>query len=577
MNPVQLVAHFGRVSNALGAVPRLRNFILELAIRGKLTDQDPGDEPILTRMKTNSTPGSTKQTTELLAGQNIPFQIPPNWMWVRLGDICTKTGSGSTPRGGKSVYQRSGVPFLRSQNVYNDGLRLDDVAYITHQTHEKMSGTALQPGDLLLNITGGSIGRCCPVPRKLGQANVSQHVAIIRVAIDGLQNYLHSLILSPYFQRFVLEQQTGAGRGGLPKNRMDRIPVPLPPQAEQDRIVLKVGELMRLCNRFEAVIIARDQIRDRLVAASLQRLNESADDNTVFRQNTGFTLGHLPRLSTRPNHIEMLRQTILNLGVRGRLVRQNTNDEPAAQLLKRLAAEKAHLVKEKRIRQQKPLPTIQKEDEPFAIPNSWEWCRLGDICFVITDGAHHTPKYEPGGIPFLSVKDVSSGIIDFSHTRYISESAHRELSKRCNPERGDILLTKVGTTGIAVTVEDDREFSIFVSLALLKVSGLSLNRHYLRLLINSPFVKQQSAANTQGIGNKNLVLRLINLFTIPIPPIAEQERIVAKVNQLMALCDKLDQQLRTAETESGRLLEAVLGEALNNNQEFDDRLKASDG
>src|SRR5262249_49552979 len=147
----------------------------------------------------------------------------------RIGEVCSKTGSGSTPRGGQAVYKNNGVPFLRSQNVYDDGIRLDDVACIDLETHERMSGTAVKSGDLLLNITGGSIGRCCRVSDHFETANVSQHVAIIRVAIGGMENFLHRLVLSPYFQSFIFDEQTGAGRGGLPKNRMDRIPVALPP------------------------------------------------------------------------------------------------------------------------------------------------------------------------------------------------------------------------------------------------------------------------------------------------------------------------------------------------------------
>ena len=156
---------------------------------------------------------------------------------------------------------------------------------------------------------------------------------------------------------------------------------------------------------------------------------------------------------------------------------------------------------------------------PFDIPASWQWRYLADVCFLITDGAHHTPQYQESGVPFLSVKDVSSGTIDFSSTSNISEDAHRELCKRCPPELGDILLTKVGTTGIAVTIDDSREFSIFVSLSLLKFSQHNLDRNYLKHLINSPFVRQQSSDNTQGIGNKNLVLRLISRFTVPSPPL----------------------------------------------------------
>jgi type I restriction enzyme S subunit len=324
MNPELLLGHFDRVSDAPNAIARLRRFILELAVRGKLIDQNPTDEPasrLMNRIRAtkNQLSGEgegAQQSPEYLTKGDMPFEIPPNWIWVRLGDICSKTGSGSTPRGGKSVYQRSGVPFLRSQNVYDDGLRLNDVAYITHETHEKMSGTAVRSGDLLLNITGGSIGRCCLVLGELGQANVSQHVAIIRVAVDGIQSYLHQLILSPYFQSFILSEQTGAGRGGLPKNRMDRIPVALPPLAEQHRIVGKVDELMALCDRLEAARTERESRRYGLATATLHHLTNGAD-TVAFHEHALFYLNHLPQLTARPEQIQGIRQTILDLAIRG--------------------------------------------------------------------------------------------------------------------------------------------------------------------------------------------------------------------------------------------------------------------
>ena len=207
------------------------------------------------------------------------------------------------------MYQPSGIPFLRSQNVYDDGLHLGDVAYIAPSTHERMSGTAVQPGDLLLNITGGSIGRCCLVPSGFAQANVSQHVAIIRVAIDGIQGYVHILIRSPYFQAFVLKEQTGAGRGGLPKNRMDRIPVALPPHLEQKRIVAKVSELMALCDRLEMSQTERRAQRSRLLTASLHNLHNGANAGD-FRDSANFCLNHLSRLTASPEQIRELRRTI---------------------------------------------------------------------------------------------------------------------------------------------------------------------------------------------------------------------------------------------------------------------------
>jgi type I restriction enzyme S subunit len=160
-------------------------------------------------------------------------------------------------------------------------LRLDDVAYIDEETHGRMAGTLVKPNDLLLNITGGSLGRCCLVPGTFREANVSQHVAIIRVVIDGVQTFLHRLVLSPYFQSLIVGEQTGAGRGGLPKNRMDQLPVALPPLAEQRRIVAKLDALMVLCDRLEASLVSISDTRRRLLEALLAEALAPADQEAA--------------------------------------------------------------------------------------------------------------------------------------------------------------------------------------------------------------------------------------------------------------------------------------------------------
>ena len=286
MHAERLLMQFDRIADAPDTIPRLRRFILDLAVRGKLVIQDPNEEPaagLLRRIEIEKASlvkeGKTKRTeSQTPDSLHAPFSLPAGWTWSTLGGICSKTGSGSTPRGGKNAYRQEGIVFLRSQNVYDAGLRVDDVAYIDTATHEKMSGTAVRPADLLLNITGGSLGRCCRVPDQFCEANVSQHVAIIRVAINGLQDFVHLLIRSPYFQSFIFDEQTGAGRGGLPKNRMDRIPVALPPLAEQHRIVAKVDELIALCNRLEASLTTRDETRGRLLESVLHEVLGMAAD-----------------------------------------------------------------------------------------------------------------------------------------------------------------------------------------------------------------------------------------------------------------------------------------------------------
>ena len=253
-------------------IKQLRQAILNLAVRGKLVPQDPNNEPaseLLKRIAKEKARLGIKSVLLPLEIAEIPFELPAGWSWSCIGEVCSKTGSGSTPRGGKEVYKKAGIPFLRSQNVYDDGLRLHDVAYIDPATHERMGGTRVLPRDLLLNITGGSIGRCCRVPDDLGEANVSQHVAILRAALRGMEDFLHRLVLSPYFQAFIFDEQTGAGRGGLPKNRMDQIAVALPPLAEQRRIVTKVDALMALCDRLEASLATADETRRRLLEALL--------------------------------------------------------------------------------------------------------------------------------------------------------------------------------------------------------------------------------------------------------------------------------------------------------------------
>jgi len=264
------------------------------------------------------------------------------------------------------------------------------------------------------------------------------------------------------------------------------------------------------------------------------------------------------------NFITNLRQSILQEAVQGKLVPQDQKDEPASELLKKIKAEKEKLIKEGKIKKQKPLPPISEEEKPYELPKGWEWCRLGGICFQITDGTHYTPRYTPSGIPFLSVKDVAHGKIDFSNCKYISNEEHKELIKRCKPEYEDLLLTKVGTTGIAIIVDTKQEFSIFVSVALIKYPQKFIYPPFLEHLINSPLVKNQSEEETEGVGNKNLVIRKIEKFLIPLPPLSEQKRIVEKVDKLMAYCDELEKQVKENQENSEKLIGAVLKESFEN-------------
>lgn len=283
-NKIQIVENLFVASNRLSTelthqltlVKKLRQQLLQDAVQGKLAAQNASDEPaseLLKKIKAEKqkliAEKKLKKEKELPAIKpaEIPFEIPDNWVWCRLGEICTKIGSGSTPKG--SNYSSNGKPFFRSQNIYDRGLIYDDIKFISDEVHIQMNGTTVYSNDILLNITGGSMGRCALVPENFEEGNVSQHVCIIRpLLVDN--NFYHSMMLSPFFQRFIFSSTTGAGREGLPKYNLEQFIIPLPPLSEQTRIVQKLDELMQYCNELETSIKESQKQNEQLLQQVLR-------------------------------------------------------------------------------------------------------------------------------------------------------------------------------------------------------------------------------------------------------------------------------------------------------------------
>lgn len=269
------------LTQQLTLLDSLNQAILQEAVQGKLVKQDPNDEPaseLLKRIKAEklnrhgvSTRAKKEKPLPPIKPEEIPFEIPENWVWCRLGEICSKIGSGSTPKG--SNYSKEGFPFFRSQNIYNDGLVYDDIKFISVEVQKQMNGTIVLANDILLNITGGSMGRCALVPEDFEEGNVSQHVCIIRpVRVD--RYYFHKIILSPYFQKFIFSSTTGAGREGLPKYNLEQFVIPLPPLSEQKRIVAEIEKQFAKTKALKAHIIANQQATEQLLKALLHQAFE---------------------------------------------------------------------------------------------------------------------------------------------------------------------------------------------------------------------------------------------------------------------------------------------------------------
>ena len=235
---------------------KLRKSILQQAVQGKLTERDPSDEPaseLIKRIRAEravlqkNKATKKSQANETIAVDEIPFDIPDTWEWVNLGWICQKVGAGSTPKGGSAVYVPEGIKFLREQNIHDDGLRLDGVAYIDEQTHAAKAGSQVQAQDILMNITGASIGRNALVPDDFDTANVNQHVLIIRLVDKELRHYLHYCFSSPAVLNQMFTKQAG-DKPGLSATKVENFLIPIPPLAEQKRIVARVEELLAVCD-----------------------------------------------------------------------------------------------------------------------------------------------------------------------------------------------------------------------------------------------------------------------------------------------------------------------------------------
>ncbi|TLJ03705.1 restriction endonuclease subunit S [Escherichia sp. E4385] len=541
----------------LYGIKKLRELILELAVRGKLVPQDPNDEPaseLLKRIAAEKAElvkqGKIKKQKPLpkISEEEKPFELPEGWEWVRVADLMEVINGRAYK---KHEMLQTGTPLLRVGNLftsnewYYSDLQLDENKYINN-------------GDLIY-AWSASFGPFIWTGEKV---IYHYHIWKLNLFAEEYSNkyFIYDFLLS--ITDKIKSQGNGIAMLHMTKEKMEQQIIALPPINEQQQIVRKIRELTVLCDQLEQQSLTSLDAHQQLVETLLGTLTDSQNAEELA-ENWARISEHFDTLFTTEASVDALKQTILQLAVMGKLVPQDPNDEPASELLKRIAQEKAQLVKEGKIKKQKLISAICNKNTYPALPSTWEWARLIDLVYLITDGAHHTPTYTQAGIPFISVKDISSGNINFNETKFISHEQHKELIKRCHPQRGDLLLTKIGTTGIPVIIDTDKEFSIFVSVALIKFPNHLINPNYLKLLISSPFVKKQSEEGTQGVGNKNLVLKTISMFTLMIPPFEEQARIVDQVERMHVYCDKLINYIKSAQQTQLHLADALTDAAIN--------------
>ena len=539
---------FDQFADAPDAVAKMRELVLELASKGALSERRASDQTDSAWRKFSSEFDSLG--VRLKPDSSLPFEIPKAWRWVTLDEL-------GTTKIRNDVDDDTLVSFVP--------MTLISAKYGVPAQSEERSWREVKKG--FTHFAEGDV-----VMAKITPCFENAKSAVMRNLVNGVGAGTTELlvfrgetkIILPEFVLIYLKtrgfisrgepRMTGsAGQKRVPRDYFAGSPFPLPPLAEQKRIVAKVDELMALCDRLEAQQQERDEQASALARASLARFAEA---------HTPANLNLLFHKSYSISSVE-LRKSILTMAVHGKLVSHDTNDEPASQQLETIQKKKAALIQKQEIKKGEPSRPIDPDEVDHKIPESWVWVRLVDICELITDGTHQTPKYTETGRIFLSAQNVKPFRFMPEKHRFVSEDDYQGYVKSRKPERGDILLTRVGAgIGEAATINQDLDFAIYVSLGLVRPVRGFVFPDYITLWLNSPDGTEKSNRNTygKGVSQGNLNLSLIRNFLVPLPPLAEQRRIVAKADQLMILVDQLEAQLAASRSSAAKLLEALVSD-----------------
>ena len=570
MNPELILAHFERISDAPGAVQRLRRFILDLAIRGKLVKPDAADEPVaelLNRIRAEKARlverGEIQKQKPLppIESDEIPFGLPPNWSWIRLNEITSYIQRGKSPK----YASGNGLPVISQKCVQWRGLDLESAKKITRESIAAYEDVRfLREDDLLWNSTGtGTIGRVIRVVAPRSKLVCDSHVTVVRCLIVDAE-YVRSWLRSDNVYRVIEDRAAGStNQVELTSQMAINQVVPLPPLAEQRRIVAKLDELMGLCDRLEDEQRERDVRRNRLAAATLHQLNNGASpDGTCGQDN--FYINHLPTITILPEQIPALREAIFNLAVRGRIVHQDENDEPVSKLLERIRAEQQRLIAAGAIPKPKVRPSDARGELSFDPPESWEPVSFGRLCNIVTSGSRGWAEYySESGPRFIRAQNIRFGKLRLDDLACVNPPKKSE-GTRTQVSEGDLLvvITGAGVTNPALLETDLGEAYVSQHVALIKPTDTNLSPWLLLCLMAPMGGRTELVTRAYGAGKPGLNLDNIRSLPIPLPPLAEQIRIVAKVKTLIGLCDQLEGQLAATQSESRRLLEAVLRDAL---------------
>jgi type I restriction enzyme, S subunit len=548
---------------SLYGIEKLRTLILNLAVRGKLVPQDATDEPASKLVKHFRLQRADRIASKKMRdGKSIPSLkpeelqqfLPPNWCWIRLNDLGD-WGAGATPNRKKSSYYGGTTPWFKSGELDSDFIDTAEET-VSDLALKECSLRLNRPGDVLIAMYGATIGKTSILKVK---ATTNQAVCACTPFAGMYNRYLHLSLKA--MREFFVSQGWGGAQPNISREKIVTTPFPLPPLAEQHRIVAKVDELMALCDQLEAGAydaIAAHQLLVTNLLATLTSSKNSAD----FAESWKRIETHFDTLFTTEDSINQLKQTILQLAVMGKLVPQNPNDEPASDLLKRIEAKKHEAIAKGSVKKTKQISKIDEFEKRFSLPTGWQWCRLNDAIDV-RDGTHDSPNdaTDSETYPLVTSKDFKNGEIDFENARRISAEDHFEIAKRSLVERDDILFSMIGgNLGNQVMVKSDEPFSI-KNVALFKYYDRSLTvPKFIKIYLENLALDLQASAS--GGAQPFVALGFLRNLVIAIPPTSEQEKIVDRVDELMQNCEKLKQVVGKMHQQRKTLADALVSQAV---------------
>lgn len=489
----------------------LKNSILQLAVQGKLVEQRAEEgtaRELLEQIKLEKEQlikdKKIKKLKPLpeITEDEIPFEIPESWEWVRLVDIV-EFRMGKTPPRGDERYWKGNYRWVSISDMI-DGSTI-------YNTKETVSEIAIQerfksvvPKETMLMSFKLTVGKVSILGMDAvhNEAIISIYPYCDRDYI--MRNYLFKVL--PYMSVFGKIKKAIMGFT-LNSDSLSRLLIPIPPLEEQHRIVAKIEEILPYIDQYDKAY------------TKLEIFNKKFPED--------------------------MKKSILQMAMQGKLVEQRPEEGTADELYEQIVAEKAQLIKDGKIKKEKPLLEIAEDEIPFEIPSSWKWVRFQEVCAVLTCGYASTPEYvaENIGMPFISAKNIKPYKFMPDDHKYIKRELYDKLTQTCCPKKNDILLTRVGAgIGEAAIIDIDMEFAIYVSLTLIKlVDYKQLDNRYILYWLNSPIGTDNARKNIFGKGASqgNLNVNNVRTFLVPLPPLEEQKRIVAKIEELLPYCDQL--------------------------------------